>query len=188
MQDRRRGRTPLIRSLIGTALALALSHGPSYGLHPQLELDALSDGQIDTLLQAELDDEDLQACGLGNPTAPKPTEEMLDIILCALGDDNDDGDEDDLDDDDLEAEMEEANTTLEAQVRAALERADDIASGQPSPDAALRLVAAASDPPAAGPTLPDDERHALRDGRINPGKAAIVPVKLAIRAAIRAAR
>ena len=90
------------------------------------------------------------ACGLNNPDAPKPTEEMLDIILCALDDDGDGDDEDDLDQDDLEAEMEEANTTLEAQVRAALERADAIAFGQPSPDAALRLVALAGDQAASG--------------------------------------
>lgn len=177
MTHRRRNAPPWIRSVVGAALLLALAHAPSWGRHPDLELDAMSDAEIDALLQVELDDDDLIACGLTNPRAPKPTEEMLEIIMCALGDDGDDGDEDDLDDEDLEAEMEEAHTTLEAQVRAALEQADAIASAQPLRDGL-----------SADEASPDDERHALRDGRINPGKAAILPVKLAIRAAIRAAR
>jgi hypothetical protein len=176
-----------LRSALGAALVLALVHAPAHGRHPDLELDALGDGQLDALLQAELDDEDLMACGLGDPRAPVPKDEMLDIILCALGDDGDDDDEDDIDDDDLEAEMEEANTTLEAQVLAALERADVLASGPPVPDAALARAAQPGDEPTAALVSPGDERLALRDGRINPGKAAVVPVKLAIRSAIRAA-
>ena len=188
MTHRKRSMSRLIRSMLGAALALTIAHGPCHARHPDLELDALSDAQIDALLQAELDDEDLVACGLTNPGAPKPTEEMLDIVLCALGDEGDADDEDDVDNDDLEAEMEEANTTLEAQVRAALERADAIAFGQPLPDLALGFGVSAGDLPASDLALPHDERHALRDGRIDPGKAAVVPVKLAIRAAIRAAR
>lgn len=176
-----------LRSALGAALVLALAHVPSHGRHPDLDLDAMNDRQLDALLQAELDDEDLMQCGLTDPRAPVPKDEMLEIILCALGDEGDDDDEDDIDDDDLEAEMEEANTTLEAQVLAALERADVLAVA--SPDAASLMRAVPSgDEPAAAPVLPDDERLALRDGRINPGKAAVVPVKLAIRTAIRAAR
>jgi hypothetical protein len=206
MMQRQQRKPRWFRSAIGAALVLALVHATSHGRHPDLELDALSDGQLDALLQAELDDEDLMACGLADPRVAVPKEEMLDIILCALGDDGDDDDEDDIDEDDLEAEMEEANTTLEAQVRAALDRADALAFAPPapnaarvlaspnaalvlaSPDAARVRAARSGDEPAAAPVLPGHELLALRDGRIDPGKAAVVPVKLAIRTAIRAAR
>ena len=94
------------------ALAGVLAVAPALARHPGLEMDRLGDGQIDALLQAELDDQDLLYCGLPNLSAAVPDEQMFNIIMCALGDDGDDASESNLDLDDLEAEMAEAQTTL----------------------------------------------------------------------------
>jgi hypothetical protein len=167
-------------------VALGLAQAPAYGRHPDLDLDALSDGQLGALIQAELDDNDLVACGIGNPNAAKTKEEMFEVIMCALGDDGDDESEQSLDFDDLEDEMEEAGTTVEDVVMRALERADVLATGPQGLAALLSSVVLAGTPDAAAPASLDGETVALKDGRINPGKAALVPVKGGLIQGVRA--
>ena len=175
--NRQPGRQALQSLLMAAGLVLALVQPPAYGRHPDLELDDLDDQQIDALLQRELDDEDLRACGLGNPNAAVDDETMVEIILCALGDEGDSPDEQGLDFDDLEAEMEEANTSVEDVVRQAVQRADALASGPSWRAMQMTWVA---------PTDAGSERYAIKDGRVNPGRAAIPVVKVALRGAIRA--
>jgi len=183
---------PTVRTFLGATLVsttLLLAQGAAQGRHPDLDLDALSNDEINELLQDELDPDDLAACGLTNPRASKTVDEMFDIIMCALGDDGDAGDEAELDFDDLEAEMEEAGTTLEAVVERALERADVMASGSAPPTlwlAAAGPVHGVALPSAAEP--PSAWTLALRDGRINPGSSAIGPVKGGVTQGIRAGR
>jgi hypothetical protein len=181
---------PAGRAFLGATLVsatLLLAQGPAQGRHPGLDLDALSNEEINELLQDELDPDDLAACGLTNPRASKTVDEMYDIIMCALGNDGDTGDETELDFDDLEAEMEEAGTTLEAVVESALERADVMASGSAPPT--LWLAAAG---PLDGVVLPTAVEPpsawtlALRDSRINPASSAIGPVKGGVTQGIRA--
>lgn len=184
------GSKPSVAWLPRTALALALAGvlagAPAFARHPDLDLDRLSDGQIDALLQAEMDDNDLVACGLPNVRAAVPDQQMFDIIMCALGDDGDDESEQGLDLDDLEAEMAEANTTLEAVVSAAIQRADALALGAPLTAADVRAafgLGEAEVPAEAGaaPLL-----YAVDDGYVNPGKAAVPQTKAYVRQAIRA--
>jgi hypothetical protein len=183
---------PSVSWLPSAALALAmagvLAGAPALARHPDLDLDRLSDGQIDALLQAELDDDDLVACGLQNLRAAVPDEQMFEIVMCALGDDGDDGSESSLDLDDLEFEMAEAGMRLEDVVAAALDRADTLAQGAPLTAADIRFAFAAGAPETAGAAAAPDEVHALKDGRINPGKAAVPPVKQYVRQAIQQAR
>lgn len=173
------------------ALALTGSVSLAGARHPDLELDDLSDAEIDQLLQAELDDEDLAACGL-NPRARITVEDMQAIVMCALGDDRDDDDEDDVDFDDLEAEMEEAGRTLEDVVQEALVRADALAHAPPSGPAADRpdaAPAALADSPESAPADALAVRqYALRNGFIDPGRAAVPPVKQGVRFVIRSRR
>jgi hypothetical protein len=183
---------PAGRTLLGAALVsatLLLAQGPAQGRHPDLDLDALSNDEINELLQDELDPDDLAACGLTNPRASKTVDEMFDIIMCALGNDGDADDETELDFDDLEAEMQEAGTTLEAVVERALERADVMASGSAPPT--LWLAAAG---PVEGVVLPSAAELppawtlAPRDGRVDPGSAAVWPVQRGVTQGIRARR
>ena len=177
------------RGFVATAClcaALAVALGPAYGRHPDLDLDALNDAQLGALIQAELDDDDLVKCGIGNPNASKTKEEMFDVIMCALGDDGDDESEQSLDFDDLEDEMEEAGTTVAEVVQRALERADVMASGPQALAALFSSVALAGAPDAAAPVSLDGRNFALKDGRINPGKAAVVPVKGGLIQGVRA--
>jgi hypothetical protein len=173
--------------LPSAALALALAAAaPAFAFHPDLDLDRLSDGQIDALLQAEMDDNDLVACGLPNVRAAVPDQQMFEIIMCALGDEGDDASEQGLDLDDLEAEMAEANTTLEAVVSAAIRRADVLALGAPLTAADLRAAfghgeSVVSAEAGAAPVL-----YAVDDGYVNPGKAAVPQTKAYVRQAIRA--
>lgn len=183
---------PAGRTFFGAALVsatLLLAQGPAQGRNPDLDLDTLSDEEINQLLQDELDPDDLAECGLTNPRASKTVDEMFDIIMCALGDDDDADEEAQLDFDDLEAEMEEAGTTLDAVVKRALESADVMASGSAPPT--LWLAAAG---PVDGVVLPSAAELppawtlALRDGRVNPGSAAVWPVKRGVTQGIRARR
>ena len=173
---------------LALALAGVLAGSPAFARHPDLDMDRLSDGQIDALVQAELDDDDLIACGLPNLRAAVPDEKMFEIIMCALGDEGDDNSESDLDLDDLEAEMAQANTTLEAVVSAAIERADAIALGAPLTAADIRAALRVGEPAASADAGAASDLYAVTDGRINPGKAAVPQVKVYIRQAIRAAR
>jgi hypothetical protein len=190
--------------LVATLIATALMWGqaPTQARHPELNLDALSDSAIDRLLQAELDEEDLEDCGLPGPNARVANAKMVEIILCALGDDGDDDDEDDLDYDDLEDEMEEAGTTLEAVVRRAIQNADAIAAAPGE----LQLVAlglaevtgssgtASTDPvwswaeASAAPVPPQGQPVwllAKRDGYTDPGRSAPPVVKREIVSLVR---
>lgn len=188
---RRRGFAAPMRLALGAALALALAS--AHGRHPDLELDALSDAQIDAMLQAELDDADLAACGLGNPRAALSVDDMFQVVMCALGDAGDDDSEDDLDIDDLEAEMAEAGQRLDNVVYAALVRADALAqapAARGADDAVARPLAdvSATPTPAAdlpAPTAAEAVRLALKNGFIDPGKAAVTPVKQGVRFVIR---
>lgn len=114
-------RSPRWRALVATcAFALGLGQSPAMARHPDLELDNLSEAQVSALLQYELDDDDLIDCGLADLKGAVSSEDLVDVLMCALGDDNDDDNEDDLDLDDLEAECEEAGTHVEDVVRAAV--------------------------------------------------------------------
>ena len=177
-------RTPIASAAL--CVALALAQGPAYSRHPDLDLDALNDSQLGALIQAELDDDDLVKCGIGNPNASKTKEEMFEVIMCALGDDGDDESEQGLDFDDLEDEMEEAGTTVEAVVLRALERADVLAAGPQSLAMMLSSIASDGAPPVAARASLDGDSLALKDGRINPGKAAVVPVKGGLIQGVRA--
>jgi hypothetical protein len=173
---------------LGLTLALALVGAPAVARHPDLDLDRLSDGQIDALLQAELDDDDLLACGLPNVRAAVPDQQMFEIIMCALGDDGDDASESNLDLDDLEAEMAEANTTLEAVVSAAIQRADVLAQGAPLTVNDVRAALGLAEPGVATETREAPVLYAVDDGYVNPGKAAVPQTKAYVRQAIRAKR
>ncbi|WP_298826553.1 hypothetical protein [uncultured Piscinibacter sp.] len=147
MNESTRARPPRLRALVATcAVALGLGQSPAMARHPDLEMDNLSQAQVSALLQNELDDDDLIECGLADLNGAVSSEDLVEILMCALGDDNDGDDEDDLDIDDLEAECEEAGTHVEDVVRAAVasvqRRADasgvrlafaESPSGQPDP-------------------------------------------------------
>ena len=89
------------------------------------DLDALSPATLDRDLQAELDDiyQSLP------PDRPDSLDDLMDHILDALSDEGDDQTEQDIDEENLEAEMEEAGTSLEDVVEAALQQADLLAAG-----------------------------------------------------------
>jgi hypothetical protein len=97
------------------------------------DLDALSPATLDRDLEAELDDiyQSLP------PDRLDSLDDLMDHILEALSDDGDDGTEQDIDEENLEAEMEEAGTSLEDVVEAALERADRLATGPRPPTWAI---------------------------------------------------
>jgi hypothetical protein len=110
-----------LHALVATcAVALGLGGSPAMARHPNLEMDSLSQAQVSALLQNELDDDDLVDCGLTDLNGAVSSEDLVEILMCALGDENDGDDEDDLDLDDLEAECAEAGTDVEAVVRAAV--------------------------------------------------------------------
>lgn len=102
------------------AVALAAWQSPAMARHPDLELDNLSQAQVTAMIHKELDDDDLMQCGLADLNGAVSSEDLVEILMCALGDANDDDDEDDLDLDDLEAECEEAGTHVVDVVRAAV--------------------------------------------------------------------
>jgi hypothetical protein len=89
------------------------------------DLDALSPATLDRDLQAELDDiyESLP------PDRLDSLDDLMDHIIDALSDEGDDRTEQDIDEENLEAEMEEAGTSLEDVVEAALQQADLLAAG-----------------------------------------------------------
>jgi hypothetical protein len=184
-------RTPALRRLIvALALlctALVFATGPAQARHPDLELDDLDDDTLDAMLQAELDDDDLIACGIGNPHAAVSVERMFAVVMCALGDAGDSGDERALDLDDLEAEMREAGTTLRDVVWAAIQEADELASGPPALDVRRIAVAYPAGSAAAG-SRAGEQLLVFKDKRIDPGDAAIVPVKQGIVERVRAVR
>jgi hypothetical protein len=168
----------------GCFLCAALAQAPAGARHPGLDLDTWSDDDLDAVLQAELDDDDLIACGIGNPNAPKTKEQMYRVIICALKDGGDDESEQEMDYDDLQAEMQEAGTTVEKVVWAAMDEADEMASG-PQPGAAW-VAALLHGGAAPAPEPADVEWLAqIRDGRIVPGRAAIGPTKGDLKAGVR---
>lgn len=164
------------RPIVVAALLLSMA-APSVlaisARHPTLELDNLGVAQLDALLQAELDSDDLIACGWAGPSAAVRNEDMVEIIMCAFDDEGDEGSESSLDLEDIEQEMEEANTTLRAVVEAAVARADAVARGPQSdgPDqqvaAAFEGVASSDGPGQGDATL----RLAAKNGFVSPNAA-----------------
>lgn len=148
MKPSTRPASPCWRSpLAACALAVALGAPPAHARHPDLDLDKFSEAQLTALILRELDDDDLEACGLEDLNGPVAADDLIEVLMCALGDDNDDDDEDDLDLDDLEAECVEAGTHVVDVVRGA------VASVQRRADAAgIRLAFAA--PLAGAPEQP----------------------------------
>lgn len=170
----------LRRGVLALALlcsAAALVPGPAQARHPDLELDDLDDWQLDGLIQAELDDDDLYACGLRDPRGAASVEVLFRVAMCALSNAGDDGDESDLDLDDLEAEMNEAGTTVRHVVWAAIERADEMTAGLPA--AATLRVALRSG---------DGESYAWGDRRVRPANAMNGPIKQGLIGTIGAVR
>ena len=154
MKPSTRAASPTWRALLtACAIAAGLGQSPVLARHPDLELDNLSEAQLTALILSELDDDDLQACGLDDLNGPVAPNDLVEVLMCALGDDEDGDDEDDLDLDDLEAECEEAGTHVIDVVRGA------VASVQRRADASsIRLAFAASlagtqEQPAAWDTL-----------------------------------
>lgn len=165
--------------------ALALVPASVQARHPDLELDDLDDDTLDAMLQAELDDDDLIACGLSDPKGAASVDLLFKVAMCALGDAGDSGDERALDLDDLEAEMAEADTTVSAVVWAALEVADEMTSGLP----AATTIRVAFRSSAAGPAMNarglDGNRYAWGDKRVRPADAMDGPIKQGLIAKIR---
>jgi hypothetical protein len=170
--------------LAGCFLGVVLAQGPARAVHPDVDLDTWTDQHLDAAIQAELDDDDLIACGIGNPDAAKTKEQMYRVIICALKDGGDDASEQELDYEDLQIEMREANTTVEAVVWNAMDEADELATG---PQAGATWVAALLHGGAAPtPAAADAQWFAqIRDGRIVPGRAAIGPTKGDLKAGVR---
>lgn len=104
------------------------------------DLDALDAATLDRDLEAELDDiyQSLP------PDRLDSLDDLMDRILDALSDGGDDGTEQDIDEENLEAEMEEAGTSLEDVVEAALQQADLLAVGpRPHDFAVVRVTSLA---------------------------------------------
>jgi len=117
-------RPRFVASAVGVIAALALVPPP---VHTQVgDLDQLDDATLQRDLEAELDDiyAEFEANG------QFPIAELKEAMLEALGDEGDDGDdaEEEITLDELEAEMTEADTTLEDVLDEALAAADAIAS------------------------------------------------------------
>jgi hypothetical protein len=119
----------LVRSIAGVVAlctGLALASAP---VHTQIDdLDGLDDARFLRDLEAELDDIYAQF----PRDAEVPLEDLKDAILTALEDTGDAGDaaEEEISFDELEAEMEEADTTLEDVIDDALAEADAMASNE----------------------------------------------------------
>lgn len=157
MNESTRAHPLCLRALVATcAIALGLGQSPAMARHPDLELDNLSQAQVSALLQNELDDDDLMECGLEDLNGAVSSEDLVDVLMCALGDERDGDDEDDLDLDDLEAECVEAGTHVEDVVRGA------VASVQRRADASgVRLAFAASFADQPDPTASWDALELL---------------------------
>lgn len=177
------------RQCLSVALLAASAATPvALARNPDLELDRISDAQLDALLQAELDWDDLAACGLQNPRAAVPDDALVDIIECALSDEGDDDSESDLDWDDLEYEMNEAGTSIDQVVRMAVQQAD-AAARAPTPGPDRRLVAVAGEAGAEAPDArPADAvlELAARNGYVDPASVSVRYVKAGIRSAVHA--
>jgi hypothetical protein len=174
------------------ALALTCAAGlavlaPAQARHPNLDLDAISQAQFYEMLDDEMDDDDLEACGYGDLEASHPNEVVYAAVICALKDDGDTGEETDLDYDDLQFEMREAGTTVEKVVWAAIQEADRLAQSPLSRSALLAVLrgdvaAVATD---SRPWSP--EWYAISNGAIDPGPANVRgPVKSGMDRARRA--
>lgn len=109
----------LLSVIVASVAATADARRPAYR-----DLDAISDADLRRDLIAELDDIEFP------PDEQHALGELREVILDALGDDGDDaGDEaaeEEIDLSDLEAEMEEAELSLEEVVDASLARADEL--------------------------------------------------------------
>lgn len=88
------------------------------------DLDALNAQMLDAAFNDELDDiyETLDPDGFYSD------EQVVDAVMAALSDNGDEGNEDIISFDELEAEMAEAGTTVEDEVTAAVEEADNYAA------------------------------------------------------------
>jgi hypothetical protein len=125
----------LVLVVSGTALALA-----------QLRLDATAaprratsdlDGYSDAQLTRDLTDELNDIFEGLPPDKQYPLDALEEAILEAFSDDGDEGFESEIDMEDLDEEMEEAQTSLDDVVEAALERADQIAFRETSPSGSV---------------------------------------------------
>lgn len=117
-------RLRLIVSGVGLIAAFALI---PRAVHTQArDLDKLDDATLQRDLEAELDDiyEEL------DPNGQFPLEELKIAMLEALGDEGDDDAEEEITFDALEADMEEADTTIEDVLDESLAEADAIASNE----------------------------------------------------------
>jgi hypothetical protein len=185
----KRGSKPSVSWLASTAFALALAGvltaAPAFARHPDLDMARLSNAQIEALLQAEMDDDDLVDCGLPNVRAAVPDAKMYAVIMCALGDEGDDESEQGLDLDDLVAEMTLSHTTLETVVWAAIQRADALALGAPLTAVDVRAAFGLGEPAKSVDAGAEAVLYAVDDGYVNPGKTAVPQVKVYVRQAIR---
>ena len=189
--DRTRSLRGVCRGVLAlTALctALAFVPGPVQARHPNLELDNLDEGTLDDLLQAELDDDDLIACGLRDPNGDATVEQLFRVAMCALGDGGDSGNERSLDLDDLEFEMAEAGTTVSAVVWAAIEEADEMTSGLPAAGIIRVAFRTGGSEPAATAGRGDGERYAWGNKRVRPANAMDGPIKQGLIGTIQAVR
>lgn len=122
----------LVGVLVVAGLAMAEARVSSV-----TDLDAFTDAQLRRDLVAELDDIEFDADE--QHSLPELREAILEALSDEDDDDGDDANEAEIDFSDLEAEMEEAETTVEAVVDMALERADELVQRDDRP--ALLLVA-----------------------------------------------
>ncbi len=117
-------RLRIVASVVGFIAVLALVQLP---VHTQVrDLDLLDDATLQRDLEAELDDIYTDF----DPNGQFPLEELKAAMLEALSDGGDEGVEDEIDFEDLEADMEEADTTIDDVLDMALAEADAIASSQ----------------------------------------------------------
>ncbi|KNZ33909.1 MAG: hypothetical protein AD742_04110 [Methylibium sp. NZG] len=176
--------TPFSRTIamaIVVSLGLMLMQAPlSVQARVVADLDELSDDELDEALDDELDDDDLEDCGLTDANAEVTTEQMLQIVMCALSDEGDDAAEQVITWAKLTREMQETNTTVQAVVWRAILQADDVASIRGRPTWGLAKVG------AWGADI--DLAAVGRDGRLAPPKTVVPYVKQEVRYAVASNR
>ena len=182
------GKRMILALMVGAGLMLAQASLPAHGQNVA-DLDELSDDDLDEALDDELDDDDLAQCGLADPDDEITAEQLLDVVLCALGDHRDDAGEQIITWAKLTREMQETNTTVRAVVWRAILRADEVASTPGRPVWRFARVGYVGGSDAAQPFGPDFDLAAVgRDGRLAPPKVVVPYVKEEVRYAVRAVR